>query len=51
MRRIQGLDLRHRDLIVAVNLQIDARVNLAQALDQVVSERIVVIDEQDHGRA
>ena len=27
------------------------RVDLAQALDQVVGERVVVVDQDDHGRA
>ena len=47
MRWIQSLDLRHRDLIVAADLKIDAGVDLAQALDQVVSEGIVIIEDED----
>ena len=44
------LDLVERDLVVADDSQVDARVDLAQTLHQVVSERIVVVDQQDHDR-
>ena len=39
-----------RDLIVALDPQLDRRIDLAQSLDQVVGEGIVVIDEEDHVR-
>ena len=44
------LDLFERDLVVADDPQVDARVDLAQPLDQVVGERVVVVDQQDHDR-
>ena len=45
-----GLDLLQRDLVVAMDFQVQRRVDLAQPLDQVVGERVVVVDQQDHGR-
>src|SRR5207248_376186 len=44
----RGLDLIQRDLIVADDPHVQARVDLAEALDQVVRERIVVINQEDH---
>src|SRR5438309_10800886 len=44
----QVVDLLGRDLIIAVDLQVDVRIQLAQPLHQVVRERIVVIDEENH---
>ena len=37
-----------RDLIIAKHAQINRRVKLADALDQVVRETVVVIDKEDH---
>ena len=44
------LDLVERDLIVADDFQVDARVDLAEPLDQVVGERVVIVDQEDHDR-
>jgi hypothetical protein len=49
VRRPQRGDLVDRHLVVAENLQPDVRIQLAQALHQVVGERVVVVDEDDHG--
>ena len=49
VRRPPGLDLLQRDLVVAVDLQLQRRVELAQPLHEVVGERVVVVDQQDHG--
>ena len=46
MARFPGLDFVQRDLVVAVDF--DLRAKLAQALDEVVGEGIVVVDDQDH---
>ena len=46
--RLQGGDLVGRDLVVAIDAHVDGCIQLAQTLHQVVGERIVVIDEQDH---
>ena len=48
MRRAASRDLVERDLVVAMHLQVERRVDLAQPLHEVVGERIVVIDQQDH---
>src|SRR5438309_8604214 len=37
------------DLIVAEDLNVEPRIDLAQPLDKVVRERVVVIDDEDHG--
>ena len=41
-------DLVERDLIVAMHLELERRIDLAQPLHEVVGERIVVVDQQDH---
>jgi hypothetical protein len=39
------------DHVVAHDLQVDRRIQLTDALHQVVGERVVVVDEQDlHGK-
>ncbi len=43
-----GLDLLERDLVVAHDSQIDSRVDLAEPLHEVVGERIVIIDQENH---
>ena len=42
-------DLVDRDLIVAKDLDVERRIDLAQPLHEVVGERIVVVDDEDHG--
>src|ERR1051325_1214829 len=44
-----GLDLRDRHLVVAAHVQLLAK--LAQVLHEVVSERVVVVDDEDDGSA
>ena len=44
-------DFVERDPIVAVHLQLERRIDLAQPLHEVVGERIVVIDQQNHGNS
>ena len=44
---LQRLDLFHRQLVVAADLDLGAQ--LAQVLDKVVGERIVVVEDKDHG--
>src|SRR5262249_20678229 len=46
-----SLDLSQRHLVVPYHAQLHGRVDLAQPLDQVVGERVVIVDEQDHGRS
>ena len=41
-------DLVERDLVVAADLDRERRVDFPQPLHEVVGERIVVIDQQDH---
>src|ERR1043166_116374 len=43
--RLHCRDLVERDLVIAVDAQIDARVHFPEPLHEVVSERIVVVDE------
>lgn len=45
MRRPLALDLLQANLVVAVNLKVQRRIDLSEALHQVVSEGIVIIDE------
>src|SRR5258708_13366256 len=45
-RRRKGGDVVDRDGIVAPN--VDVRAKLAEVLDEIVRERIVVIDDEDH---
>jgi hypothetical protein len=45
--RIHPFDLRDGDLVVAVHGHLGPE--LAQVLDQVVGERIVIVDHQNHG--
>ncbi len=42
--------LVERDLVVAPDDEIERRIDLPQPLHEVVRERVVVIDQQDHGR-
>jgi hypothetical protein len=44
------LDVFERDLIVADDFEVDARVDLAKPLDEVVSEGIVIVDQENHCR-
>ena len=48
MRWCEGFDLIDRDLIVPHYLKIDVPIDFANALSEVVGERIVVVDDQDH---
>ena len=48
---LQRRDLVERDLVVADDLQVERRVDLAEPLDEVVGERVVVVDQEDHGHA
>ncbi len=41
------LDLVERDLIVADHPQLEPGVDLAETLDQVIGERVVVINQED----
>ena len=41
-------DLVRRHLVVAEDAQLDGGVDLPQSLDEVVRERIVIVDQQDH---
>ena len=47
--RFELFDLIERDLIVAMHLHIHA--HFAEVLDEVVGERIVIIDDQQHARS
>jgi len=53
VRRFLRGDLGGSDLVVAVDFDLQLRIDFPQPLDQVVREGIVVIDQQDHsgGRA
>ena len=44
--RIQRLDVVERDLVVAHDLHV--RAELAQVLDEVLGEAVVVVDHQQH---
>ena len=44
----RALDVFERDLIVANDFEIDARVDFAQPLYKVVCERVVVVDQENH---
>ena len=46
--RRQRFDFFQRDLVVAANLHL--RAQFSQQLHQVVSKRIVVVENKDHGR-
>src|SRR5687767_6635302 len=46
VRRLQGLDCLDRDLVVPVDRHV--RAELAEVLHQVVGERIVVVEHDDH---
>jgi hypothetical protein len=43
------LDLWDRNFVVAEDLDPPAGPDLAELLDEVVGERVVIIDENDHG--
>ena len=49
VRRILAFDFVERDLVVAMDFEIEGRINLAEPLHEVVGERIVVVDQEDHG--
>src|SRR6478672_9476645 len=49
MTRLLRCDLVAGNLIVAMDLDVDARIDLAQALDEVVGERVVVVDQENQG--
>ena len=46
---LQREDFVDRDLVVAIDANLERRIDLAQPLHEVVGERIVVVDELDHG--
>ena len=46
---LAGEDLVDRDLIVPVDANVERGIDLPQPLDEVVSERVVVVDDLDHG--
>ena len=46
--RLQGFDFVHGELVVAAD--IDFGTQLAQILDEVVGEGVVVVEDEDHGR-
>src|SRR5581483_803580 len=48
VRWLLGGDLIERDLVVAMHFQIERRVDFTQPLHEVVGERIVIVDKQDH---
>ena len=50
MARPQFRHLFDGHFVVAEDAQVDGGVQFAQALHQVVSEGIVVVDEDEHGR-
>jgi hypothetical protein len=50
MRLIERLNLLDRHLIVAKHLHLNARHNFANALNEVVDKRIVIIDQNEHNR-
>src|ERR1041385_8237110 len=45
--RFFGSDLGRRDLVVPMDLNLQATIHFPQPLDEVVGEGIVVVDEQD----
>jgi hypothetical protein len=48
MARFLGGNLVRGDLVVAVDFNLQPRVDLPQPLDEVVGKGVVVIDEEDH---
>ena len=48
VRRRKGLDLVNRHLVVAKHADLAFRVHLAQLLNQVVGEGIVIVDQYEH---
>ena len=46
VRRVQRFDLVGRELVVAAHH--DLRAQLAHVLDEVVGERVVVVEDEDH---
>ena len=51
VRWIPGLDLRGGHLVISHDLKVNVRVDFTQALDQVIREGVIVIDQDDHGQA
>src|SRR5262245_45300306 len=49
VRRPPPSNLIAADLVIAMDLDRQSRAHFAQALDEVVSKRVVVVDEQDQG--
>src|SRR5262245_36215678 len=47
LSRLPGGDLLERQRVVAMNVHV--RTELAQILDEVVGEAVVVVDQQEHG--
>ncbi len=45
---LKSFDFIERDLVVAFHSDVERRVGLAQALDQVVGKGVVVIENEDH---
>ena len=41
-------DLLDRDLIIAIDANVDRRLQLADPLHEVVRERVIIIDQHDH---
>ena len=42
-------DFVARDFVVAMDLNVQRRIDLAQPLDEVVGKRVVVVDQEDQG--
>ena len=45
--RVPGLDLVEADLVIADDQDVEAGVDLAEPLDQVIGERVVIVDQHD----
>ena len=50
MRRGEALDLVNGYLVVAVDAQVQPGIDFTQPLNEVVCERVVVVDEEDHAQ-
>lgn len=48
--RMKRFDFRNGDFIIADNLHGNIRSNFTYALHKVVSEGVVIVDQQNHGR-
>ena len=49
VRGLQAAISSRRDLVVADDLHRQGRVDLPEPLHEVVGERVVVVDQEDHG--